>query len=332
MRLDSARSLKLEIAHDVFAPIVDGLLGNTLAPHIGPLHLMSPLLRIALGVARGNGPGDFHLAVRLQSRSSETQRFVDLVRERVRDELHVGFIGRVTAFADVPPTIADLRHACRPLVLGCSIAHIAGTAGTLGLIAKHRKTGRTVAVSCSHVLAQAGQAKLGDGITQPGRIDGGGGHVAALLDFVPLKTSGSNQIDAAVAVLDESIAIRPGMVPGVGAFTLRDTEVLVPGQKVKKLGRTTGLTQGEITVTELDDLVVDYDIGSVVFDDQIEITGLPNTPFSQPGDSGSLVIDEGMTAIGMVFSGNPFATDGAGVSYANPLPKVIAGLDIDKSP
>ena len=52
----------------------------------------------------------------------------------------------------------------------------------------------------------------------------------------------------------------------------------------------------------------------------------------QPGDSGSLVIDEAMTAIGMVFSGNPFANDGAGVSYANPLPKVIAGLDIDKSP
>lgn len=70
----------------------------------------------------------------------------------------------------------------------------------------------------------------------------------------------------------------------------------------------------------------------MVFDGQIEITGLPNTPFSQPGDSGSLVIDEAMTAIGMVFSGNPFANDGAGVSYANLLPKVIAGLDIDKSP
>ncbi len=332
MRLDSARSLKLEIAHDVFAPIVEGLLGHALAPRIGPLNLISPLLRIALGIGRGNGPGDFHLAVRLQSRSSETQRFVDRVRERVKDELHVDFIGRVTAFADEPLAITDLRRSCRPLVLGCSIAHIAATAGTLGLIAKHRKTGRTVAVSCSHVLAQAGQAKLGDGITQPGRIDGGGDQIAALLDFVPLKTSGSNQIDAAVAVLDESIANAPGRVPGVGAFTLTNTEALAPGQKVKKLGRTTGLTEGEITVTELDDLVVDYDIGSIVFDDQIEIKGLPNTPFSQPGDSGSLVIDEAMTAIGMVFSGNPFANDGAGVSYANPLPKVIAGLDIDKSP
>ena len=116
MRLDSARSLKLEIAHEVFAPIVEGLLGHALAPRIGPLNLISPLLRIALGVGRGNGPGDFHLAVRLQSRSSETQRFVDRVRERVKDELHVDFIGRVTAFADEPATskkTAALRETNR---------------------------------------------------------------------------------------------------------------------------------------------------------------------------------------------------------------------------
>lgn len=329
MRLDSARSLKLEIARDVFSPIVDELLRHALAPRIGELKLLSPLLRVALGIAPGSRSGDFHLAVRLQSRSRTTQHFLDRVRERVTEELHVAFVGRVTPFDD-PPSIAQLRQACRPIVLGCSIAHIAATAGTLGLIALHRKTGRTVAVSCSHVLAQAGQAKLGDVITQPGRTDGGSEHIAALLDFVPLKTSGSNQIDAAVAVLDDSIAFAADSVPGIGAFTLPDAEAITPGLKVTKLGRTTGITAGEITAVELDDLVVDYDMGSVVFDDQIEIKGNPNTPFSRPGDSGSLIIDESLAAIGMVFSGNPYANDGAGVSYAHPLPKVFSGLSLDK--
>ena len=63
--------------------------------------------------------------------------------------------------------------------------------------------------------------------------------------------------------------------------------------------------------------------GPVEYGTQFEIDGLQRAEG---------VLDEAMTAIGMAFSGNPFANDGAGVSYANPLPKVIAGLDIDKSP
>ena len=95
-----------------------------------------------------------------------------------------------------------------------------------------------------------------------------------------------------------------------------------------KLGRTTGLTHGEILATELDDLAVDYDIGTATFDHQLEITGLPDLPFSDRGDSGSLVLDENMRAIGLVFCGNPSANDGRGMSYANHLPKVMAGLDL----
>lgn len=330
MRLDSARALKLQVALEVFAPIARRLLERAMARHVDLPLPIPPLQRIALGIAKGQGFGDFTLAVRLQSHSDLLHAVVERVRALAKSEINVGFVGRVTPQSAGALEPADLRQVRRPLVIGCSVAHVAGTAGTLGMIARHRKTGRAVMLSNSHVLAQAGLAKPGDAVTQPGRIDGGASddHVAALLDFVPLKTAGSNQVDAAVAVLDDSIPFET-LVPGIGVFAFSDAEQLAPGQRVRKLGRTTGLTTGEITVTELDDLAVDYDIGTLVFDNQIEIKGLPGVPFSRSGDSGSLVIDDDAKAIGLLFSGSPDANEGAGVSYATPLPRVLASLDLE---
>jgi len=329
MKMESVRDLKLEIAKEVFAPIVNDLLERALKPRIGTRLALSPLQRISLGIAPGAAPGEFKIAVRLQARSALLRKFVDLVRAKVGDEIDVRFIGRVSAHDDAN-AVENLRKVCRPLLIGCSIAHIASTAGTLGLIARHRKSARTVVLSNTHVLAQTGQAKLGDTITQPGPKDGATGddHVAALLDFVPLKLSGSNLIDAAIAVIEDTVQLAPNALPGVGPFTIPDDDAVLPGTKVMKLGRTTGLTHGEILATELDDLAVDYDIGTATFDHQLEITGLPDLPFSDRGDSGSLVLDENMRAIGLIFCGNPNANDGRGMSYANHLPKVMAGLDL----
>jgi len=330
MNLSSARDLKLEIARDVFAPIINDVLDRALKPKLGTELIPSALRRIALGIALGKKAGEFTLAVRLQTKSAVLRKVVERVRAKVGEEIDVRFVGRVEAHDD-PADTGTLRGVCRPLVIGCSVAHIASTAGTLGLIANHRKTGRSVLLSNSHVLAQSGQGLPGDAITQPGRLDGGDGddHVAALLDSVALKMTGANHVDGAIAVVDDSIALKPNELPGVGAFTIPPPDIaIVPGMKVMKLGRTTGLTHGEIVATELDDIVVDYPTGTATFDDQIEITGVPNLPFSDRGDSGSLVVDETMQAIGLVFAGNPHANDGRGLSYANHLSRAMAALDL----
>jgi hypothetical protein len=353
MRIESVRDLKLEIATDVFAPIADRLLERARSATDRLRAAVPPLQRLCLGIGKGARPGDFRLAVRLQSRSALLQAAVERVRAKVGGEMDVVFVGRVKALAKKPPkkpakrlppkkpavmtaqsgqlTPHDLQRIRRPLVIGCSIGHVDTTAGTIGLIARHRKTGRTVLLSNSHVLAQAGLAKLGDAVTQPGRLDGGGAadHVAALLDFVPMKAEGANFVDAAIAVVDGTIQFDIGTVPGIGAVTVADGEPILPGQKVMKVGRTSALTEGEIMVTELDDIAVDYaDIGTVVFDDQIEIKGLPGRPFSRDGDSGSLIVNAQKRAIGLLFAGNPFEQDGAGLSFANPLPKVMTALDL----
>ena len=63
------------------------------------------------------------------------------------------------------------------------------------------------------------------------------------------------------------------------------------GTPVAKLGRTTGLTRGRVTAFELDDLVVAYDTGNLSFDQVIEIEGAGTQPFSDGGDSGSLIVN-----------------------------------------
>ena len=328
MQMQSVRDLKREIAADVFAPFVNNLLERALGPQPGA-PVPSPFHQLALGIMRGPAAGEFILAVRLQTQSALLQHLVERIRAKAHGELDVRFIGRVQA-QDGANDSATLRKLCRPLVIGCSVSHVESTAGSLGLIAKHHKTGRTVLLSNSHVLAQAGQAKVGDAVTQPGPLDGGGDkHVAALLDFVPLKLSGANHVDAAIAVVDKSIALTPKTLPGLGAFTVPNVELATPGMKVLKIGRTTGLTRGEITATEMDHVAVDYDIGVASFDDQIEITGMPGHPFSDGGDSGSLVLDEQMRAIGLLFAGSATANDGRGISFANHLPKVMAALALE---
>jgi hypothetical protein len=333
MKIESVRDLKLEIAREVFAPLVKDVLDRMRAPRLGAVLAASPLQRVALGIARGTTPGEYAIAVRLQDQSPLLQSFVARIVERVGREVDVGFVGRLKAFDSVNPAEpAALRQLCRPLLIGCSLAHVAFTAGTLGLIAQHRKTGRAVIVSNSHVLAQGGLAKLGDGISQPGPVDGGNAadHVGALLDFAPFRPAGGNLVDAAIAVTDDSIAITPNFVAGLGTITVPtdDTAPLLPGAQVFKLGRTTGLTRGIVTAIEVDDIAVDYDTGTLVFDDQIEITGAPGAPFSDAGDSGSLVIDEQLRAIGLIFCGNAAAMDGAGLTFANHLPKVMSALDL----
>ena len=63
---------------------------------------------------------------------------------------------------------------------------------------------------------------------------------------------------------------------------------------VFKVGRTTGQTKGRIRAFDVDNVRVEYDLGVLRFDNQIEIEGAGNAAFSDSGDSGSLIVDEGV--------------------------------------
>jgi hypothetical protein len=142
-----------------------------------------------------------------------------------------------------------------------------------------------------------------------------------------LKPTGSNQVDAAIAVPDAAIELQPSDIPGIGNFTIAPANGLLPNVNVSKLGRTSGLTHGVVTAVEIDHIVMESEVGNLTFDDQIEVRGVDRA-FSDLGDSGSLVVSDQNTALGLVFCGNPFANGGLGVTYVNPLPKVIDAFNL----
>lgn len=227
----------------------------------------------------------------------------------------------------------------RPAPGGVSIGHFEVTAGTLGCLVK--RGGETLILSNNHVLANSNDAQVGDPILQPGPIDGGQlatDHIANLEAFVPIvfaqpeppsqcptaraviallnaiclginsKTryqivtlqAEDNLVDAAVAkplnagdVKDEIFEI--GTIAGVAEADL--------GTAVKKSGRTTGLTTGEILQTDVT-ADVSYGAGRTArFTDQL-LAG----PISQGGDSGSAVLDDSNRLVGLLFAGSDTTT------------------------
>lgn len=245
----------------------------------------------------------------------------------------------------------------RPAQPGMSIGHYKVTAGTLGALVRDTKTGEILILSNNHVLANAtdghdGKSKIGDAIYQPGAHDGGSSKdiIAYLERFVPLNKNYSksqcpiakrierlvnfglkivkpdyemnfikknptpNLIDAAVArpvkpdLVDDNI-LGLGKIKGVAKTKL--------GSHVTKSGRTSGLTSNQIKAVDVFLKVVLGPGEEGNFYDQI-LAG----PMAQPGDSGSIVVDENMNAIGLLFAGSDEAT------IINPIVNVMRLLNI----
>ena len=227
------------------------------------------------------------------------------------------------------------RH--RPAPGGVSIGHRGITAGTLGCLV--RKGGQRFILSNNHVLANSNDARRGDAILQPGPHDGGrfpDDHIAELEDFVPIafpeppsecrfarglaallnagcRTIGSrtryravniqaaeNRVDAAIArplqpALVKGEILEIGAISGLGSGSL--------GAAIKKSGRTTGLTTGEILQVDVT-VNVQYGPGRLAqFSDQLLAGAM-----SQGGDSGSAVLDGGNRLIGLLFAGSENST------------------------
>jgi hypothetical protein len=110
-----------------------------------------------------------------------------------------------------------------------------------------------------------------------------------------------------------------GDVSGIGAATV--------GMDVRKRGRTTQLTHGEVISVDYT-TTIDYGngLGSVTLVDQIRIAVTsPSTMFGTNGDSGSVVVDEDRKIVGLYFAGNSSGTRGV----ANPIANVLSELDVE---
>jgi len=251
---------------------------------------------------------------------------------------------------EIKALAVDRKSKIRPAPGGVSIGHPLVTAGTLGMIVK--KNGVLHILSNNHVLANSNDANLHDQSWQPSKYDGGTeaetiGHLAA---FFPIKfidestcpianaivklfnslaeifkrntrlpnaiSSPVNNVDCAISrpVIEGDISEEILEIGKTAGFA----EVQV-GDKVKKSGRTSGLTEGNVIATEC--LVnVSYGEKVAIFEDQI-ITSAK----SEGGDSGSAVLNEQNEAVGLLFAGN------SSLTIVNKIANVIDALGLDKN-
>ena len=224
----------------------------------------------------------------------------------------------------------DRQDEVRPLVGGTSLsayvtkgALIYLYAGTLGMVTYDNKV-----LSNAHVLAMNPETgeflDAGTPVIQPGSRDGGriGNRVGELEAYIPIdfEPNTENYADAAIGSIDGDVDASPGeqFYEGGNYWVEGWTEVS-KGDIVRKSGRTTGVTTGEIVHTNAS-VWVGYGGKSAYFVDQI-VVEQENWSFAAPGDSGSAV-DKGGEFVGLVFAGSETRVV---ISKAE---HIIEGLDI----
>ena len=140
----------------------------------------------------------------------------------------------------------------------------------------------------------------------------------------------ANLLDAAIATVTKSIDVDPLNYQGIGKLGGVRTAPLVPGMEVSKVGRTTGVTHGRISAIEVDKVVIEYDLGSLSFDNQVEIESTGTGAFSAGGDSSSLILDDENRGCALLFAGSETGGgNGRGLTYANPIAIILKRLAID---
>ena len=203
----------------------------------------------------------------------------------------VGMFRCFPVLAATAAGVANPRTRIRPAQPGCSIGFADPTnsftmAGTFGALAKD---GNGIYIlSNNHVLADEGQLSPGAPIFQPGLLDGGNpktNQIAQLTRFVQLQAGISNQVDCAIAAVDDPDDVSNSILQ-IGPP--KGTEEAQIDMTVHKFGRTTGYSVGNITSVDTD-VTVQYETGNFTFAGQIIITGENGQPFSGAGDSGSLI-------------------------------------------
>ncbi|NBC34443.1 MAG: hypothetical protein GVY13_17345 [Alphaproteobacteria bacterium] len=279
---------------------------------------------MALGIA-AKEPDEYQLAVRIQQRMLERETVVENIRSIAKDEVDIQYIGRV-----LKQDCNWFREKNRPLVIGCSVGHFDITAGTLGCFVYIDGDPVPHILSNNHVLADENQAKIGDAIIQPGNLDQGKNpddEVAHLKNYIKLSKSKTNHVDCAIARLADGIPFEGNQMGGLGQLRGQLTRDLMPGDKVRKIGRTSGITHGRVTAIELENIVIGFEMGKLRFDGVLEIEGEGRRPFSYGGDSGALIVDEELRAAGLLFAGgDQGGTNRAGLTYACPIGSVMDAL------
>lgn len=272
-----------------------------------------------------------------------TKRDTEILPNLFGDNVSVRYLHAGTAQAGLPSS--GLVHSAYVVApnghysCGGSIypaRHIG--AGTLGCLVRDT-AGDLYGLTNNHVSGLCSYALVGEKILAPGHLDieasgidpftiGYHSRALPMVSGVPDNVDVSNNCDAALIKISapNTVTSRQG-----GSYDTPNSVIAIqPGQQVEKVGRTTGHTTGTVIGQISGPFPVNYQIPSVgnqisYFSPVFVIQGGAD-PFSQPGDSGSLVVANiaGVQhAVGLVFAG-----DSQGQSYVLPLAPILTMLNV----
>jgi hypothetical protein len=286
---------------------------------------------IAIGVTPPSPAGvpGFRLALRVRDEAAAA-----VVRQKASDlgladgDVDLAIIGTVRPLDATTPAGAPAAK----LHIGMSIGHVNGSPGTLGFFAN--RDGKFGFVSCNHVIGLADTAALGDEIFAPAVQDQGtlAGHLAKIASFT---SHHFKYADAAFAEAEESRRPdKPGFISEKEGSLVAELAQIRDGMTVKKLGRSTGVSTGSVTLSSIDYLPMSFAGGPTFrLHHVIEIVGTDKDSsgnvitFGDPGDSGSLVWAPGDDGVNRPL-GLLFGKADSGNAYANPIGKVMYALGL----
>jgi len=203
-----------------------------------------------------------------------------------------------------------------------------GVYGTLGGWLKD-PDGKPHLLTCWHCL-DGGKGAVGDDIFQPKTWK-----MATLVGSVSPASnpqSGRPTVDAAVAKLDDE-KLLSDFILGIGEIcgTLDNTNLNLP-LPVRKYGMTSHLTSGSIVhasalITLNMDPAVTIQPNPFDYERQLLIyPGPTQASFSDPGDSGAVVVTEDHKVVGLLVGGSPSTNANGPISAATPIIPVLDEL------
>jgi len=242
------------------------------------------------------------------------------------------------------------RYACGSSI---SIAN-RRSAGTLGCLVKNAQN-ELFGLTNNHVTGGCNNTRPGMQVLAPGVRDvtigqfdpfaiGYHSTVGTMLQGEIEKARIARNTDAALFQIKNPKSVSSQQSSyydtpsAVGEF-LADPDPNI-GTRVKKVGRTSGLTYGFIECRLVGAFPLNYDItthhsasetirflGKVFFDPVYVIRGADGKAFSSRGDSGALVVtdEDEPKAVGLIFSGNPREK----LSYMLPIGPILNALNVE---
>jgi len=316
----------------------------------GGLTLSNPLVRTTAAIQERHTPELMSIPGVVGTATSLTEKGELAVMVMTEHELGAG---RLPAMLDGVPVFEEVTGRIRamavadhqvkqtpPISLGTSggwrydLANGFCCGGTLGSLVL--KGGTQYVLSNYHVfeadIVSGGNgrvAQAGDPVVQPGLIDVGcqAANAQNVASLSGIKSLPSSNVDCAIASTISGQVRTDGSILEVGTLSAATVAASV-GQRVKKSGRTTGLTRSSITGLNAT-VSVAYDnecaggaAFTKTFTGQIVIRNR-HSRFLNSGDSGSLMVEDVATnprAVGLLFAGSSQS------AIANPIGQVLSFL------